>query len=79
MPKVDLWINTVELADTFEHMRTWLDHEDCVPLNFDQSVSEPGKIHIHVSSKKTTWRTPSSASFRGPGSDPALVGKSYLR
>ena len=52
MPKVDLWINTVELADTFEHMRTWLDHEDCVPLNFDQSASEPGKIHLQVEFEK---------------------------
>ena len=52
MPKVDLRINAVELADTFEHMRTWLDHEDCVPLNFDLSASEPGKIHIHVEFEK---------------------------
>ena len=30
MPEIDLRINAADLADTFEHMRMWLDHEDCV-------------------------------------------------
>jgi hypothetical protein len=66
MPEVDLWINTAELADTFEHMRTWLDHEDCVPVNFDHSASEPGKIHIHVEFEKDELADAFQLEFGGP-------------
>jgi hypothetical protein len=65
MPKVDVWINTAELADTFEQMRTWLDHEDCVPVNFDQTASEPGKIHIHVEFEKSELADAFQRNFGG--------------
>ncbi len=44
MPGIDLRINAADLADTFEHMRMWLDHEDCVPVNFDQIRDQTGTI-----------------------------------
>jgi hypothetical protein len=37
----DVSINASELADTFEHMRTWLDHNDCIPANFDVRTGDP--------------------------------------
>jgi hypothetical protein len=48
MPGVDLRINAAELADTFAHMRIWLDHQDCVPVDFGQLSNETGTIIIHV-------------------------------
>ena len=49
MSGVDVWINTAELADTFEHMRTWLDHNDCVPANFDVRTGDPDTVLVvHV-------------------------------
>jgi hypothetical protein len=48
MPGIDVWINAAELADTFEHMRTWLDHEDCIPTIFDTRTGEPDTVLIHV-------------------------------
>ena len=48
MPGVDLRINAADLADTFEHMRIWLDHEDCVPVNFDQVGDVSGTIVLRV-------------------------------
>ena len=49
MSVVDLSIKAGELADTFEHMRTWLDHNDCVPAIFDVRTGEPDTVLvIHV-------------------------------
>jgi hypothetical protein len=49
MSGVDLWIKAAKLADTFEHMRTWLDHNDCIPANFDVRTGEPDAVLvIHV-------------------------------
>ena len=48
MPGIDLRINAAELADTFEHMRIWLDHQGCVPVDFGQFSDEPGTVMIHV-------------------------------
>jgi hypothetical protein len=48
MSGVDLRINIADLAGTFEHMRIWLDHEDCIPVNFDQIGDQNGTIIIHV-------------------------------
>jgi hypothetical protein len=48
MPGVDLSINAAALADTYEHMRIWLDHQGCIPVDFDQLSSETGTITIHV-------------------------------
>ena len=49
MSGVDLSIKAGELADTFEHMRTWLDHNHCVPANFDVRTGDPDTVLvIHV-------------------------------
>jgi hypothetical protein len=49
MSDVDVWINAAELADAFENMRTWLDHNDCIPANFDVRTDEPGRVLVvHV-------------------------------
>ena len=49
MPGIDVWITAAELADTFEHMRTWLDHNDCVPANFDIRTGDADKVLVvHV-------------------------------
>jgi hypothetical protein len=72
MSRVDLWINTAELADTFEHMRTWLDHEGCIPVNFDQAAGEPGTIHIHVEFEKGDLADAFQREFGGPASDPTV-------
>jgi hypothetical protein len=49
MRAVDLRLNAGELADTYEHMRVWLDHEHCVPVDFDQTGDSAGTVHIRVS------------------------------
>ena len=46
MSDVDVRINATELADTFEHMHTWLDHNDCIPANFDVRTGEPGTVLV---------------------------------
>ena len=49
MSGVDVRINATELAGTFEHMRTWLDHNDCIPANFDVRTGEPDTVLVvHV-------------------------------
>jgi hypothetical protein len=48
MSGVIVSINAAELADTFEHMRSWLDHDDCTPANFDVRTNEPDTVLIHV-------------------------------
>jgi hypothetical protein len=49
MSGVDVRINAAELADTFEHMRSWLDHNDCTPADFDVRTGEPDKaLVVHV-------------------------------
>jgi len=49
MRAVDLRVEAGKLANTYEHMRVWLDHEHCVPLDFDQSGDGAGAVHIRVS------------------------------
>jgi hypothetical protein len=49
MRAVDLRLNAGELADTYEQMRVWLDHEHCVPVDFDQTGDRTGTVHIRVS------------------------------
>ena len=49
MRAVDLHVEAGKLANTYEHMRVWLDHEHCVPLDFDQSGDDTGAVHIRVS------------------------------
>ena len=48
MSGADLSIKAAELADTFEHMRSWLDHNDCVPADFEVKSGEPDTVLIHV-------------------------------
>ncbi len=48
MSRVALRIDAAELADTFEHMRIWLDHHDCVPVMFDQIGDQTGTIVFNV-------------------------------
>jgi len=49
MRAVDLHVEAGKLANTYEHMRVWLDHEHCVPLDFDQSGDDTGAVNIRVS------------------------------
>lgn len=52
MRAVQLSVKPRELADTYEHMRVWLDHEHCVPVDFDQTGDMTGTVHIRVSFEK---------------------------
>ena len=52
MRAVDLRLQAWELAGTYEHMRVWLDHEHCVPVDFDQTGDGAGMVHIRVSFEK---------------------------
>jgi hypothetical protein len=61
---VHLWMNIV-MADRPSR-------ENCVPVNFGQSASEPGKIHIHVEFEKEDLADAFQREFGGPGSDPTL-------
>jgi len=49
MPAVDLLVKAGELAGTYEHMRVWLDHEHCVPVDFDQTGDGSGAVHMRLS------------------------------
>jgi hypothetical protein len=71
MSGVDVWINTAELADTFEHMRTWLDHNDCIPANFDVRTDEPGRILVvHVEFDRDDLAEAFQRDFGGASRDP---------
>ena len=48
MRAVDLHVEAGKLANTYEHMRVWLDHEHCVPLDFDQSGDDTGATHSRL-------------------------------
>jgi hypothetical protein len=48
MSGVEVRIKAVELADTFEHMRTWLDHNDCTPADFEIRTGKPNTVLVHV-------------------------------
>jgi hypothetical protein len=49
MSGVEVRINAAELADTFEHMRSWLDHNERVPANFDVRTGEAeAALVVHV-------------------------------
>ena len=49
MRAVDLRVDARQLGDTYEHTREWLDHEHCVPVDFDQTGDRAGTVHIRVS------------------------------
>jgi hypothetical protein len=49
MRAIDLRVSARQLADTYEHMRVWLDHEQCAPVDFDQTGDRTGTVHIRVS------------------------------
>ena len=71
MSGVDLWIKAAELADTFEHMRTWLDHNDCIPANFDVRTDEPGRILVvHVEFDRDDLAEAFQRDFGGASRDP---------
>ena len=71
MPGVDVWINAAELAGTFEHMRTWLDHNDCIPANFDVRTGEPGTILVvHVEFDRDDLAEAFQREFGGASRDP---------
>jgi len=46
---VDLRIEAGKLADAYEQMRQWLDHERCAPLDFDQTADRAGTVYVRVS------------------------------
>ena len=49
MRAVDLRIDAGKLADAYEQMRQWLDHERCAPLDFDQTADRAGTVYVRVS------------------------------
>ena len=49
MRAVDLLVKAGELAGTYEHMRVWLDHENCVPVDFDQTGDGSGAVNMRLS------------------------------
>ena len=48
MSRVDLHIEAGKLAGTFDQMRSWLDHHDCVPVLLKPIAHQTGTIHLHV-------------------------------
>jgi hypothetical protein len=71
MSGVEVRINATELAGTFEHMRTWLDHNDCVPANFDFRTSEPGTVLVvHVEFDRDDLAEAFQRDFGGASRDP---------
>jgi hypothetical protein len=79
MSGVDVRINATELADTFEHMRTWLDHNACIPANFDVRTGEPGDVRtgepgtvlvVHVEFDRDDLAEAFQRDFGGASRDP---------
>jgi hypothetical protein len=70
MSRVDLWIDAAELAGTFGHMRSWLDHHDCVPVMFDPIGNQTGTIVLHVEFEEDgladAFRQEFGGAVRGP-------------
>jgi hypothetical protein len=70
MSDVDVRINAAELAGTFEHMRTWLDHNDCIPANFDVRTGEPDTVLVvHVEFDRDEVAEAFQRDFGGAGRD----------
>jgi hypothetical protein len=65
MRAVDLHIEAGKLADAYEHMRVWLDHEHCVPVDFDQAGDRTGTVHIRVSFVDDHTARAFERAFRG--------------
>ena len=64
-------------ADTFEHMRTWLDHNDCIPANFDVRTGEPDTVLVvHVEFDRDevaeAFQRDFGAASRDPGGEKRL-------
>jgi hypothetical protein len=72
MPRVELRINSAELADTFDHMRMWLDHEDCVPVNFDQVGDVSGTIVLRVEFENDDLADAFQREFGSAVNDPTV-------
>jgi len=71
MSGVDVRINATELAGTFEHMRTWLDHNDCIPANFDVRTGEPDTVLVvHVEFDRDELAEAFQRDFGGASRDP---------
>ena len=66
MSGVIVSINAAELADTLEHMRSWLDHNDCTPADFDVRTGEPDKaLVVHVEFDRDDLAEASQRDFGG--------------
>ena len=66
MRAVDLRVKAGKLAHTYEHMRVWLDHEHCVPVDFDQTGGRSGTVHIRVSFQDDELAEAFQREFVGP-------------
>ena len=79
MRAVDLRVKAGKLAHTYEHMRVWLDHEHCVPVDFARQATARAPSTFASHFKTTSWPKPFSASslvrrFRGPAAGPPRHG-----
>jgi hypothetical protein len=63
---VDLRIDAGKLADAYEQMRRWLDHERCAPLDFDQTADRAGTVYIRVSFVDDDLAEAFEREFAGP-------------
>ena len=70
MSRVDLRIDAGELAGTFDHMRTWLDHRDCVPVMFEPIGNQTGTIVLHVQFQEDGLADAFRLEFGGAGRGP---------
>jgi len=70
MSRVDLRIAAGELAGTFDHMRIWLDHRDCVPVIFDPIGNQTGTIVLHVEFEEDALADAFRQEFGGAGRGP---------
>jgi hypothetical protein len=54
-------------------MRTWLDHNDCIPANFDVRTGEPGPVLVvHVEFDRDDLAEAFRRDFGGASREPTV-------
>lgn len=48
MRQVKVRLKGWKIADAMAELRIWLDHNDCVPLNFEITKPPTGGLHVSV-------------------------------
>ena len=67
MSQVEVRLTGWMIADAMTELRIWLDHNDCVPLNFEIRRLASGLFACESSFPTTLWPKPSNGNLPADG------------